>query len=377
MRFSITWASAGTTCPAIVVTMSATGPSTRSRTCTPTPPTPLRARPITTRCMTAESQTTPRGPIPVTLILLTLPTLPVAAITSTSTEGTTTTPRPGMAVAAATDGGRGSEIVGPGAVRSGPRPSLYGRGQGKEEPIMSGQRSGRGSSCLVDILPDETEIRSFLASGEAETYSKIRRACDHYLRFRFGQGLTADDRDDIVQAAIADLFSLARSSASALDVELRRALERHRKRAKRRNIRIVSSPPSSPLIDRASAAHSDELVARTHLLDVVREIEASLESSLVELSDRDRALVISEYRLSKPSLATATPPTFPTESARNKAIWRARRRLNRNLEAHLSAQLAHSKTKTALLEDALRIVRGDSVGSALDVGATTGTAGDL
>ena len=165
--------------------------------------------------------------------------------------------------------------------------------------------------------------------------------------FTVCRGLTEDDCLDVVQSAITDLYALLASPDTSpvhVDTSLRQALERHRKRAKRRNLRLAHPDP-----ERCSVSPSDALIARRHFFEVVEEIEAVLSKSLLSLSQRDRKLMESYYR-AKVSSDRSSANTALNYSAHRKALWRARRRLNEELERRLISELEKAERRRACLK---------------------------
>lgn len=94
---------------------------------------------------------------------------------------------------------------------------------------------------------------------------------------------------------------------------------------------------------------------------IAAEIESYLSDALALLPEQDRALLVDHYELE--GLGGARPPKpaeLRTEEARRVALRRARRRFSRMLESLLAGALEHEPTRQETLEEALRIVRGES-----------------
>jgi DNA-directed RNA polymerase specialized sigma24 family protein len=223
-----------------------------------------------------------------------------------------------------------------------------------------GQRIHRWAELAID----ENDVESFRRESNPKAYANITRTCVRYVRSVFGGGLTHEDAKDIVADALADELPSLRSpavSVSELRIFVRRALERHRKRAKRHKLPFAQSEPALP-----DFTLEDITIARRHFVGVVETIEEHMQKSLRALSPRDRFLVVSAYGLaaalqSEPGSAGAEP-TFPSPEARRKALWRAVQRFSATLEKSLVAALRSAKLHhRGVLEDALHIVRGGDV----------------
>lgn len=233
---------------------------------------------------------------------------------------------------------------------------------------MKAQLAERRTDQVVAPLLAWNDVVAFRASGDRSAFERIQKACLRYVSSRFASGLTEDDCLDAVQSALTDLYPLLTSpkaSPEQVDRSLRQALERHRKRAKRRNLRLAHPDP-----ERYFVSPSDALIARYHFLEVVRTIETVMEQSLHSLSERDRALVESHYGLNRPtSRATTADGSKDTRSdaAKKKALWRARQRLNRELELRLVLEINRAENKRSLFEEALAIVRGGATETAFDL----------
>jgi hypothetical protein len=180
--------------------------------------------------------------------------------------------------------------------------------------------------------------------------------------------LSREDFDDIFSSALADtLPSLLDADVPAEEFsrELERALEKHKKRSKRERL-LAAHGPSLSLND-----HEDFWRIREQLVDLERvivEIEDSLNEALDALGERDRSILIQDYRLEAARQGSRIDaPSFPTEAARRKALARARRRFNEELEKRISLQLQDAGARREVLEAALSVVRGGELSSALSL----------
>jgi hypothetical protein len=222
----------------------------------------------------------------------------------------------------------------------------------------------QGTARSTELAISEEDVERFRRDGDAMAYENIEAACLRYVRSIHGGGLLAEDLEDIVADAFADELPSLQShdvSVPELKSTFRRALERHRKRAKRHNVRHVQADPHPWVI-----SHADLTIARQHLIGVVETIEVHMQKSLRSLSPRDRVLVVSAYGLEgavgKAEESASVELRFRSPAARRKAIWRALQRFNRALEWHLMAALeTATRHHRGVLEDALDIVRGSAV----------------
>jgi hypothetical protein len=103
-------------------------------------------------------------------------------------------------------------------------------------------------------------------------------------------------------------------------------------------------------------------------IEVVAAIEQYLFAALLSISEEDQDLLVQTYGLD--DMADPTRPRvaidFVSASARRGAVYRARTRFSKHLEAMLAAALNLQKSERTRLEAALRIVRGKAVVKAIE-----------
>jgi hypothetical protein len=204
-----------------------------------------------------------------------------------------------------------------------------------------------------------------LRAADKAAFERIVQSCHTWVRHWKVRDLTRADYEDIVGEAVADVLPLLVSPQVALDevdISLKRALNRHRARAKRLRARYAEQPaPSLP-----EANQPGDFILREHFLVVAGAIQRHMRESLARLSSRDRDLLVAAYHLEEPGAEpTGADLEFASESARKKALYRARQRFSLLLEQSLLASLEQAGTDKGILEDALRMVHGAPLGRTL------------
>lgn len=220
----------------------------------------------------------------------------------------------------------------------------------------------RGHGLNLD-LQDIVDLRQ--SGGDGKAYEQIVGACIRWVSDWFPRTLSHADCEDIVNSALLAVIDELKSSAVPPAVFRQHLEERLEDECKKRKkylalfARFIGKPgqPQCP------EEQEDDELQLTFWRDVVDQIEMYMFPALVSLSEKDQILLIQEYGLKEMDVQarSARPYFFLTRGARKKALSRARARFNKHLEDMLLTALEVHTREQALLEAALRIVRGKAV----------------
>jgi hypothetical protein len=254
---------------------------------------------------------------------------------------------------------------GPHARGPGHRPS------GREENEMSREDNrrhrSRGNRHLHLDLRDVTEFRR--NEGDPKALERIYAACNRWIFDHVSRTLSHADREDFVDSALLPVIQELQSTEIPPETfrhHLEQQLDDQREeRERHRSLFTRLTPSHEPL---PSPRSPDDDLHLNFWVDVVAMIEQYLFAALLSLSEQDQDLLVQTYGLD--DMADPTRPRvaidFVSASARRGAVYRARTRFSKHLEAMLVAALDLQKAERTHLEAALRIVRGKAVAKALE-----------
>jgi len=213
------------------------------------------------------------------------------------------------------------------------------------------------------LLEDLEALRTTHPQPSAEAVERVRRWARQYVKSSFGGGLTTDDLEDVVSSALTDFLEQFRDHDEQRATEAAtqqsdksdnksvfvRALERHRKRAKRHAVRTIRH--SAP---RVYFAKPEQRIRLQQALDeIFRRVPRALEM----LNDRYHDLTIDAFGLPRVRRRPPSPPS--PDQAHIKARHRALAQFSANLERLLRDE--QKQREHPVLEDAIAIVRGQYV----------------
>lgn len=198
---------------------------------------------------------------------------------------------------------------------------------------------------------------------DQEVFSQIFESCLRWARRR--GNLPEEAYVDIVSESIAeelDTLRLRGLNADEVWKRLRRALDRHRKRAIRMRRREVELKDFNEALVAFNGVEAK--IDAAHMLEVTRLLRGFISLSLDSLSDRDYALLYERYNLQvyginpreqMVSLEDLTP------GARKTALSRARVHLLNELERRLAEAGTCLDKDRLVVRDALRLIRSGAV----------------
>ena len=209
-------------------------------------------------------------------------------------------------------------------------------------------------------------LRTGSQADSKVAFQWIRRRSRRVVGGWYRGSITEDELDDIFASAITETLPyVLDDNATAAEVgrELERSLEKHKKRTKREHLRTASRDTDT------LTSHEDFFQTREQIIDLQRlvsEIGEILDEALSALPERDRRMLIEAYRLEGLVRKTEGPgPTFRTAAGKRKALERARKRFNEVVEERLDATVRTTKFDREVLQNALSVVRGGELPTAL------------
>jgi hypothetical protein len=192
--------------------------------------------------------------------------------------------------------------------------------------------------------------------------TKIFKACLRWL-YLHPRGLTREVLEEIVRAAMAEAFAAFHTKSlpvyDAL-LSLQRSLNRLRAQEDRRRRFEI---PQGEFDEKRADPRTDhnDLLDRDFWLQAARLIERHMFGAMLSLSTRDQDILACSYGLEEVGdpVRPVSYPVFPSADAEKRAVTRARRKFNHNLESMLVAELNLAQPfDRPLYEAVLRLVRG-------------------
>ena len=204
-------------------------------------------------------------------------------------------------------------------------------------------------------------------TGQWAAQDEIATTCYLWLR-RYAHSLLESQLSDITWNAMSDTYVMTKTMALSVDdslLFLQNSLNAKRTAEKRRQQRYDSLSTLIQEPEDWKASDSEEVLIRLDFWQqVVRLIERHMATAFISLSARDQDIVAVLYGLEEVGDPTRQHvyPDFPSVEAEKKAVFRARSRFSKHLEALLTADLdTVNKYDRPLYEAALAVVRGGKV----------------
>src|SRR5262245_38230679 len=222
------------------------------------------------------------------------------------------------------------------------------------------RRSRREPPLLIDPA-----ALAALRGGEERQriFAELHERCLAWAR-RSGRRLSPVDHREIVAEALADALPvILRRDADAAAVD--RAIRTSLRRSKSSLLRARgqrAGPGDGPAELERDFNQITARIEMEHLVDVTRAAGGFISIALDLLCDRDHDLLIAGYKLTEAGLRLrgARPPAFPDAEALAAATRLALRHFSHNLEAVYVAGRSALAMDPALLDEALRLVRGEA-----------------
>ncbi len=211
----------------------------------------------------------------------------------------------------------------------------------------------------TSVSPLLLDLILLLRRRNAEGLAKLVAWCLRYVE-RWHR-LTAEDHEDIVQAAILETLDTESRQPDCSDAELAgallRALAKFKKRRQRELRRLLDDGITA--YELSSRAIQERNLISSDLYRRVREVLfEAVAAEIPRLADRAHDLVVREYRLEAFFPARQPAPVFSTAGAARKASWRARRALGDRLARSFREKIEQdpSDEDGAILRICLEIV---------------------
>lgn len=226
-------------------------------------------------------------------------------------------------------------------------------------------RTHRRSRSRQPLMIDPAALAALRGGeGRQRIFADLYERCLAWAR-RSGRLLSQIDRREIVAEALAEALPvILRHDADAAAVD--RAIRTSLRRSKSSLLRALAEPagPDDGPADLEHDFHQTTAkIEMEHLIEVTRAAGGFISIALDLLCDRDHDLLITGYKLTEAGLRLrgARPPAFPDAEALAAATRLALRRFSHNLEAVYVAGRSALAMDPALLDEALRLVRGEAV----------------
>jgi hypothetical protein len=226
---------------------------------------------------------------------------------------------------------------------------------------MKNHRRSHGSQGhMIDSAALESLRRG---EGRQLIFAQLYERCLVWAR-RSGR-LQPGDREEIVVAALAEALPVILNpevNASAVDLAIRASL-RGSKLELLRQIRMQMEPEGEFANQASDFGEPAERIEMEHLLAITRAAGGFISIAIDLLSDRDHDHLVDAYKLTQAGLRLrcARPPAFQDPEAVAIATRLALKRFSRNLEAVCAAAQSALALDAGLLDEALRLVRGEAV----------------
>lgn len=209
------------------------------------------------------------------------------------------------------------------------------------------------------------ELVAAVRQGDESALPPLSTQCRGHVKRWHRSGLSEDEIEEIVLAALGDAFSDRELSDLETAEALIRALEKHKKRGQRDKARATAKLDelNAPKIQ----SHEGAAITCEQLGEALEVTFEAMELELPRLTVRNHDLIVRHYELESRFPAKAEPEDL-SPSAVRKALYRARRSFSTRLEVRLEARLREADAgELDAVRLALEIVRAEKYFEAGDV----------